>query len=257
MRILLLLFLCSNIFAAETVDRIILFEDEDPNKIGPRKAHDEKEIYLEKESMLREQLHKSGIMSEYYYTRNDNGRLSLAYHVSHDYEKLSKLQAIDFQVLTKIDSYQDQWWGLKVKRVVGKYNAMADELAQTSSNPDADSQTQRLDSQQSMTMLGLGLGYRFNILNEFLKSDRIFEQIMAYGNYIYHLDGSNDTKYQGYGISAEYGIHKRISKTFFAGTKLTYSIASLTRAQKSDEDKVDRSLVLRWTSIGFEFGYFY
>jgi hypothetical protein len=257
MKVILMLLLSTNIFAANKVDRIILFETEDPNKTTSRKAFRDKEIYLEKESMLRDEGKSYGVMSEYYYTRNDNGRLSFAYHLSHDYEKLSKLQGIDLQIMKKVDSYQDQWWAFRLSRVVGKYNAMADELVASSANPDADSQTIRDDNLQSMTMLGLGLGYRFNILNQFLKSDRVFEQVMAYGNYIFHLDGTNDNRYQGYGVTAEYGIHKRINSSFFAGVKLNYNIASLTRAQKSDEDKIDRSLILKWTGVALELGYFY
>ena len=258
MKIVLLFFLFSfNAISAESVDRLILFETESPEKIGLRQANENKEIYLEKESMLRDKLDDSGMLGDLYYTASDKGRLSLAYHVSHDYEKLSKLQAIDFQILRRMNSYQDQWWGIQIKRVVGKFNAMAEEVEASSNHPNANSLDLRLDSDQSMTIFGLGLGYRFNILKDFFKSDRVFEQIMAYGNYIYHLDGSSDTKYQGYGLSAEYGIHKRITKVFLIGTKLSYSIASLTRPAESDEDKLDRSLVLKWTSIGLEIGYLF
>jgi hypothetical protein len=80
---------------------------------------------------------------------------------------------------------------------------------------------------------------------------------MAYGNYIFHLDGKTSEQYRGFGATMEYGLHRRIGESFFGGAKLSYNLASLERAKKDDEDKIDRSLVFRWTSIGIEFGYYY
>jgi len=253
----IILFFISNPLWAATADQLMLYQTPNPEKMTPKQISTESEVYLEKESLIRDVNQQSGVLSDYYYTRKDSGRLSLAYHTSHDYENFSKLYTLDIQVMKKITSYKDQWWGVQLKRVVAQYNALADELESTSTHPDADSQTERRDALQSMTIFGLGVGYRFNILSEFFKTNRVFEQVMAYGNYIYHLDGKNDNKYRGYGATMEYGIHRRVGESFFAGGKLSYNLASLERSKKSDEDKTDRSLVFRWTSIGFEVGYYY
>lgn len=254
---ILVLLLITNIAAAAETDRLMLYQTPNPDKMTPKQISSEGEVYLEKESLIRDVNEHTGVLGDYYYTRRDNGRLSLAYHTSHDYEKFSKLSTIDIQVMKKFTSYKDQWWGVQLKRVVAQYNALADELDKTSTNADADSKYERRDALQSMTILGLGVGYRFNILSEFFNTNRVFEQVMAYGNYIYHLDGKTDNKYRGYGATMEYGIHRRTGESFFVGTKLSYNIASLVRKAKSDEDKIDRSLVFRWTSIGFEVGYYY
>ncbi len=256
MKILFLLFI-SNLAWAQTADQLILFQTPNPDKMTPKQLQRNSEVYLEKESLIREVNEKSGVLGDHYYTRKDSGRLSLAYHTSHDYEKISKLYTLDIQLLKKIQSYKDQWWGLQLKRVVAQYNAIAAELEQTSTHPDADSQYTRADALQSMTVFGLGIGYRFKILTEFFDTNRVFEQVMAYGNYIYHLDGATSDKYRGYGATMEYGLHRRIGESFFGGAKLSYNLASLERAKKSDEDKLDRTLVFRWTSIGFEVGYYY
>jgi len=260
--LILVLFNISSLFAAtknrkETIDRLILFEQENLEKTSPAVLSAEPEIYLENESLLRDEDTSAGIYSDLYYTKNDHLRISFAYHFSHDFEEFSKLQVIDFQVLKKIPSYKDQWWGVQVKRVVGKYSNMADELTTTSTSTDANAKTIRNANEQSMTLLGFGYGHRFRMLGDIFKSDRIFESIMAFGNIVSHLDHTDSEKYQGYGLTAEYGIQRRMSKGFFTGLKFGYNIASLERAKKSDEKKQDRSLVLQWSSIGFEFGYYF
>jgi hypothetical protein len=255
-RIIVLTLFSLNVYA-QNLERAILFDQVDPKQLTPKHIRDNKEVYLSGESLIQDKSAETGIYSEPHYTGLDKGRLSISYHVSHDYESFEKLQSIDFQLLSKISSYKDQWWGLQLKRVTAKYNALANEVSGSSTHPNANKTIERQDSLQSMTMIGFGFGHRFNILGDFFKSDRIFETLMAYGNYIYHLDGQTDDKYQGYGFSADYGIHKRMSQSFFYGGKLTYNLASLVREAKTNEDKVDRSLAFRWTSIAFEIGYFY
>lgn len=256
MRILILLMI-SNIAWAQTTDRMLLYQTPKPDKLSPKELKSNEEVYLEKESMIRDVNEETGIMTDYYYTRRDSGRLSIAYHTSHDYEKFSKLYSIDVQLMMKTNSYKDTWYGLQLKRTVAQYNALADELETETGNANADANIQRRDAQQSMTIVGAGAGFRFNILSDFFDSNRVFEHLMAYGNYIFHLDGKTSEQYRGFGATMEYGLHRRVGESFFVGAKLSYNLASLERAKKDDEDKIDRSLVFRWTSIGIEFGYYY
>lgn len=241
----------------QNVDRLILFEQENLENASPSTLSNDPLIYLENDSLLRDEDTSSGIYSDLYYTKNDSLRISFAYHLSHDFEEFSKLQVIDFQVLKKIPSYKDQWWGVQVKRVVGKYSNMADELTTTSTNTDANANTFRNDSEQSMTLIGFGYGHRFKLLGDIFNSDRVFETLMAFGNYVTHLDHTDSQNYKGYGLTAEYGIQRRMTKSFFTGIKFGYNIASVERAKKSDEKKEDRTLVLQWSSIGFEIGYYF
>ena len=243
--------------AQSKVDKYLLFKQEDPNKINPRKAQDTPEVYLHSDSFLKEEESSTGLYSDLYYTKLDSSRLSFAYHISHDYEEFSKLQIIDFQFMKKVNSYKDQWWGLQIKKVNAKYNALAEELTSTSGNADADANTKRFDNPQSMTIFGFGYGYRFKALTSMINSDRVFESVMAYANYISHFDGTNSKNYTGFGLTTEYGVQKRMSQSFFSGIKIGYNIASLVRPATSDEKKSDRSLVFSWTSLGFEFGYYF
>ena len=243
--------------ARTKVDRDLLFEQEDFKRVNPRRAQNIPEVYLHNESFLKEEESSTGLYSDLYYTKLDSGRLSFAYHISHDYEEFSKLQIIDFQFMKKVNSYKDQWWGLQVKQITAKYTALADELTSTTGNTDADANTRRFDNQQSMTIFGFGYGYRFKALTAMINSDRVFESVMAYANYISHFDSTNSKNYNGFGLTTEYGIQKRMSEGFFSGIKIGYNIASLVRPATSDEKKSDRSLIFKWTSLGFEFGYYF
>lgn len=239
------------------VDRDILFEQKEASSITPSDISKEPEIYLDSESLFRDEDSSAGIYTDLYYTKNDSLRISFAYHVSQDYEEFSKLQVLDFQIHKKIPSYKDQWWGIQLKRVVGKYSAFADELTSDSGHPNADANTKRFDNEQSMSMFGFGYGQRFRLLGDLINSDKVFESLMAFANYVYLLDSTNSNKYEGYGLTAEYGLQRRISKGFFAGVKLGYNLASVVRPATTDEKKEDRSLVMKWTSLGFEFGYYF
>lgn len=243
--------------ARDTVDKTIIYEQEDFTRITPRRAQNESEIYLFDNSFLNEEDSSSGLYTDLYYTKTDSGRISISYHISHDYEELSKLQTIDLQFMKKIPSYKDQWWGIQIKQVTAKYDALADELTSSTDHEDADANTKRFDNQQLMTIIGFGYGYRFKTLTNAIKSDRFFEMIMAYANYISHVDSTNSKNYSGYGLTTEYSIQKRMSEGFFAGVKIGYNIASLERAAESDEKKSDRSLVFKWSSLGFELGYYF
>lgn len=255
---LLFIIFTSSVWAQQKdADRLLLFQTPDPDKITTKKIKSNPDVYLEKESLIQDKNSTTGVFDEAYYTRRDKGRISLSYHTSHDYENFSKLSAIDAQVMMKATSYTDRWWGVQIKRVTAQYNALADELQTSTGHADADANITRGDALQSMTIFGVGAGYRFKILADFFNSNRIFEQVMAYGNYIYHLDGKTSQKYRGFGATMEYGIHRRIGESLFAGVKLSYNLASLERTKKSDEDKIDRSLVFQWTSVGFEVGYYY
>lgn len=243
--------------AREAVDRKMLFDQENYNKVNPRSAQEESEIYLHNQSFLSEENESTGLYTDLYYTKLDTVRLSFSYSFSHDYEEFSKLQAIDLQFMKKIPSYKDQWWGIQLKRVTAKYNALADEVQADTGHADANSNTKRFDNQQLLSMIGFGYGYRFKALTMAFKSDRIFESLMAYANYVTHVDGTDSTSYTGYGLTTEYSLQKRVSEGFFYGVKIGYNIASLERSKVSDEKKTDRSLVFKWASLGFEIGYYF
>jgi len=105
--------------------------------------------------------------------------------------------------------------------------------------------------------MGLGAGYRFRALSSQFFTDRFFENISVFGNYMFHSDGTNQEKYKGYGYTAEYGLNYRSSKKLFYGGKLSYNWAMVERAPIDDESLSARSLVFGWLTFGFELGYYF
>jgi hypothetical protein len=208
------------------------------------------------ESLLRDSSGEDGIYTDEFYTKKDTFRISLGYQIAQDFQDFSKLSIIDIQLHKKMASYKDQWWGLQFKSVTGQYDIFADEL-DVSTDTTSDRSVTRGTNEQNLTIIGLGLGYRFKALTAMFNSDRVFENVMAFGNYITNLDQTNSKKYTGYGLTTEYSIQRRMSEELFLNFKIGYNIASLSREADDEERKEDRSLVFRWTTFGLDFGYYF
>jgi hypothetical protein len=81
--------------------------------------------------------------------------------------------------------------------------------------------------------------------------------VSVFGNYNFHADSTDSESYSGFGYTAEYSLSYRSSKRFFYGGKISYNWALVDRSQVDEEDLTERSLVFGWTTVGFEFGYFF
>ena len=242
----------SSSFAANN----LLYRQESKKSMSISKIKRDSDIYLSNESLLRDGEGENGIYTDYFYTKKDSLRFSIGYQFAQDFENISQISTVDLQIHKKFSSYKDQWFGVQIKRVVGQYDALADELDE-SSNPEADGNIKRGTTEQTMTIVGLGFGYRFKGLTQMFSSDRVFENIMAFGNYVAHLDKQTSKKYSGYGLTAEYAIQRRISEALFFNFKIGYNIASVERSAEDDEKKEERSLVFKWSTLGFDIGYYF
>ncbi|MEX0798945.1 MAG: hypothetical protein WEB87_03935 [Bacteriovoracaceae bacterium] len=238
----------SSLFAVDDLERERLFKTPEPETLTPRTIRKNKRVFLYNESLLMED--QGGYM-EAKYTGNDHNRFSLGYHFSSNYEDFSQLSSLEIMFSRQLRVFTELWISFQAKRTTGAYEALADEVQ--SANGDIE----RSGSAQSFTTLGLGGGYRFRALSGFFDSNRMFETVDAYLTYNYHLDGASDVQYQGFGLSADYGLHYRATESFFYGTKLSYNISNLARSEEEGESLPDRSLVFGWLSLGFELGYYY
>jgi hypothetical protein len=250
---LILIILSANCFAN---DSEFLFRQEPLNRLSPSQIKDNPEIYLDNHSLLRDGEGQGGIYTDTYYTKKDSFKMSIGYQTSLSLEDFAKLRVINIQLMKKMSSYKDQWLAFQLQSVVGAYSTLADEL-ETSTDPDADGFIKRGTNDQSMTLIGIGFGYRFKALTQIFNSDRVFENVHAYGNYITNLDSTNSEQYTGYGLTTEYSIERRMSESLFVNFKIGYNIASVVRDARDDEKKQDRSLVFRWATVGFDFGYYF
>ncbi len=263
MKILLILLpfiTASHVFAQEILeqDREELLRRLINEKISREELNKYPEIYQFSDSVLSERSIETGIRSDAYYTRQDDRRFSLSYSFSYDYEDITKIQTFDLNYFNQFDnSYRQMWWGAQIKSTTAKYDAIADERTSTSGNSNSVANTTRNSELQSFTIMGLGLGHRFKILAEAFDTQRMFEFIAVYANYILHVDNTNSDTYSGYGYNAEYSINRRTNGGFFYGAKLSYNWALVEKAPVDDEKLNDRSLVFGWTSVGFELGYIF
>lgn len=237
----------------DTNERRLLLKTYNPDDVNAKDLNQLPEVYLAEQSALQDKIDEHGIPGDSYYTGSDDVRVSASLNYSQDYEDPTKVQMIDLQYLSRFDeSYREYWWGVQLKRTVAKYSAVAEE---STSNTLTN---ERADSSQSFTIAGFGLGHRFRALSSHFFTDRFFENVHVFGNYVIHLDSAESERYQGYGYSAEYGLNYRSQYNLFYGGKLSYNWALVERQKKSsDEDLESRSLVFGWFTLGFELGFYF
>jgi hypothetical protein len=215
-----------------------------------------KEIYLKNESLISDTDLTLGTVGDETYTGVDRNRLSFAYHLSTDYQNLTKLMSMDIQYLYRLKHYQDLWIGFQYKNVSAQFDAIASNHRENSSSfSKGEDKYQRESEEQSSHLWGAGIGYRFKFLP--IEHDRLFESVNLFINYHQHQDSFTEFAYTGFGFNVDYGLHYRIKTNFFIGTKLSYHLAEIGREAIGNESAQNRSLLLSWTSIGFEIGYFY
>jgi hypothetical protein len=215
-----------------------------------------KEIYLKNESLLSDTDTNLGTIGDEKYTGNDRNRLSFAYHFSTDYQNFTKLMSIDIQYLYRLKHYQDLWIGFQYKNVSAQFDAMASNHTENSSSfSKGEDKYQRGSEEQSSHLWGAGIGHRFKFLP--IEHNRLFESVNLFLNYHQHQDSFTTFDYTGYGFNVDYAINYRIKTNFFIGGKLSYHLAEISREAQGDESVQRRSLLLSWTSLAFEMGYFY
>ena len=215
------------------------------------------EKHLRHESMIYELNSDLGIKDQRQYTGTDRNRFSIAGHLSGDYEHLSNLFGGEVTYMRRSTRYNQIWWGGQFFQ----HNTYFDAITQNhsaSSTPNSEGSVQRPNGEKNTVMgLGLGVGYRFKLLLEFFPTEDVFESVDVFVNSIQLNESYIDENYRGYGLTTNYGIHKRSGTSYFYGGKVSYNVASVTRAAIEKEGKSDRSLALGWLSFALELGFFF
>ncbi|WPU64232.1 hypothetical protein [Peredibacter starrii] len=253
MKYLLLLLIPAHVFAASFFD----LTEEELNPSSEEVLIKKPEKYQRDESMIYNFNSSLGIKDQRRYTGEDRNRFSLAGHISGDYEHFNNLLGAEVAYMRRSTRYNQFWYGAQFFA----HNTYFDAITQNhnlGTNPNSEAQFQRPgDSKAKVMAGGLGIGYRFKLLLEFLPTEDWFENIDVFVNYVQMDDSFIDRKYAGYGLTTNYGLHKRAGTSFFYGGKLSYNIASVTREAIGDESKSDRTFALGWLSLGVEMGFFY
>lgn len=251
--LLLSLFLSLNIFAADPFE---LTEDE-LNPESQEVLIKKPEKYLRHESMIYDLNTNLGIKDQRRFTGGDRNRFSLAGHVSGDYEHLRDILGIEANYMRRSTRYHQMWYGAQIFRHKTYFDAISQNQTASAQTGSEGSFQRPGNVDNNVLGIGLGVGYRFKLLLDFYPTEDVFESVDVFVNAIQLDETFIDETYKGYGLSANYGIHKRTSTSYFYGGKFSYNVASVTRSAIAGEKKPDRSLSLGWLSFAFELGFFY
>jgi hypothetical protein len=215
------------------------------------------EKHLRHESMIYNLNTELGIRDQRKFTGQDRNRFSLAGHISGDYEHFDEIFGLEAVYMRRTTSYNQLWWGFQVFQHRTYFDAIT-QNHRSGTNPNSEAQFQRASGVKNTVLgLGPGIGYRFKLLLDFFPTEDVFESIDVFANVIDLNETHMGERYRGYGLTTNYGIHKRSSTSFFYGGKLSYNVASVTREALGNEKRRERSLSLGWLSLAFELGFFY
>jgi hypothetical protein len=252
---LLLALLTLPLYAQSVLDLTDAEKDPSAEEILLKKP----EKYLRNESMIYDFDSSLGIKDQRRWTGQDKNRISLAGHVSFDYEHLTEIQGLDFTYMRRAQNYSQFWYGFQIFRNQTRFDAVTQNPSPSSStNVNSDAQKPRPnDAKEAILAGGLGVGYRFKFFLDFFETENVFESVDVFANYVQMDDDFLSQTYTGYGLTTNYGIHKRSSTSFFYGMKFSYNLASVTRPKLGDEKSRERSLTLGWGSLALEIGSFF
>jgi hypothetical protein len=217
------------------------------------------EKYLRHQNVMKGHVDDSGMPLGSLYTGKERHRMSAALLLQGNYEFLNQQQGFEATYMYLIPSWKNSWWGVTARQTRTKFKFISNSPSRTSgSSPDSEAATDRPGgSNQAITQLGIGAGYRFKLLLDFFETENVFETIDVFLTTNQLDDSYRDRTFRGYGFIADYSLLKRSGAHFFYGGKFNYNLALVTREAISNETKNERSLSLGWFSLGFVIGYYY
>ncbi len=227
----------------------------DRSKNVKQKEEENTNVYTEMkdsdQDIIISQIDKElGIYLEDYSTDNDQHRFGLNYHFNSDLKN-------PFEITTMEANYAYRlgvaWLEICAALTTGKYR----ELTRLNGSIGAETENQREENASNLTFGG-GLGYRTRYIRNLINSSNIFETIAAYLTYNSFSDNFRSESYTGYGIKADFGVHKRTGARSHWGMKMSYNLASVRKAKQFEgEGSAARSLTITWLTFGLEYSFYF
>jgi hypothetical protein len=216
-----------------------------------------KEKFNRDEKMVQELDDELGIRDNRRWTGEDRNRLSGAFHLNGQYEFYQELQTFELTWMRRVENWSKLWWGATYRRTTAGFGNVAQNRTGTG-NPNGEGAFVRpKDAKQTINAAGLGVGYRLRLLTDLVDTENTFETVNVWGTYTTLAESFIGENYSGWGMSADYGLHRRVRSSFFWGGKFTYNIAWVERGKRGTESAQDRSLSLGWFSLALEAGFFF
>jgi hypothetical protein len=251
MKYLLLLLIASSAYAE--VDLFDLPEEE-WNPPTEEVLIKKPEKHLHNESMIYDLNTNLGIKDQRRFTGTDLNRFSVSGHVNGSYEHPQDLYGFDATYMHRMKRYNRIWLGGQFFNHFSRFGTVSD-----NSTVGTEAGFKRPGTAKNTIMgAGLGVSYRFKLLLDFFAMEDVFENVDVYANYLTFKETFIDETYKGYGLTMNYGIHKRSSTNYFYGGKISYNMGSVVRPSRGGESSPSgRTLPLGWLSLAFEMGFFY
>ncbi|MFZ8933602.1 MAG: hypothetical protein ACO2ZP_06875 [Bacteriovoracaceae bacterium] len=200
---------------------------------------------------ISERNQNTGLVIKDFDTGKDNHRYGIQVLTTANILDASKLMGFEFTYGNKMDI--GGWAEFLISKITAEFSQLAQTHSGLASSSDELDQTS-----EDLLQVGLGLGYRSTIIQNFIDSRYFFETTTVYATYNTLDENFTGQSYKGAGLRVEYGLHRRLSIGQHMGLKLSYNLSSVKRpALREGESGEDRSLVLRWIGVSVDFALYF
>jgi hypothetical protein len=193
----------------------------------------------------------NGLILDDYQTSSDRGRYSLLFHGNGDLMNPTGLMGFEFLYAKKLNI---AWWEVGVSRTQVAFDEIAD-INNSILNATA---TELEDSTSTLLNFSTGLAYSSNLIQNLVAWHDYYETSSAHVQYVQMSEEITGESLSGFGLKADFGIHKRSSKNVHYGLKMSYNFANVKRpAVDETESSSARSLAINWISLAFDLTYYF
>lgn len=193
---------------------------------------------------------ETGVFLKDYNTDEDVNKLSFLYHINSD-----PTAPTDIQSLEAIYAYRlkNIWVELFGFQTTGKFKDLT-----ANSGYEGGTSEDLINSDDTVTAFGVSLAYRDNWISNLLGTEKVFTTTSAGIGWYSYNQTLRELTYSGPGLKADFGIHRRSSKTFHYGVKMSYHLASTKRASEEEgESSASRAHTLSWLTFGLDISFYF
>lgn len=250
-----------NTLAQSNARRKEVYQVKRPGAISATDLANNKEIYLENETVIRQYDLRLGVERESFFTMKDNHRLALALHFNSNMNNIGGATGFELTYHKRIQNFQRSFWSLIYKSMSADFsevgeNPTGNASAISTSNSFPNNKIEDIAA-QTITTMGLGYSHRFKFFLDFFHTEKVFEQVNAYLAYNTLEESQRGFEYTGIGLIADYEIQYRSSEKVFYGAKFSYNISNVAREKLPGETSGDNKLNLAWLSFALQLGYYF
>lgn len=205
---------------------------------------------LKQGTVLKRRNVKTGLFMKDYNTYEDKNRTSFIYHVNNDLTALTNIQTLEFNYAHRFELAWVEFFGL---RTAGKFAELTD------NNPSDGADTDELrDTDDQVLAFGAAISYRSDWVQELVGSDKMFTTTSAGLGWYNYTQNLRVKSYSGPGLKCDFGLHRRSSRSFHYGLKMSYHLADVKRAAEFEgETSSQRNQVLSWLTFGFDLSFYF